>query len=427
MIRPLAGAWDGNRVSQAGMRIPARIPWTAAVGVAALVCPLSAQNLSDLRFRDLELLDGPVNGFSVSTRFLGKASVTFSGIGSVSAAHDATDTTSEVERTYDDGRVSLDSRTDSDGNDLLDDGRTNNWYYYSADQVTPDGNGIAFHQYSSTASGQTRQAESDLLPGLDVEYTLRLGLFDRPAPDRAARMSWGWAFGIGFTDINVKSTGTIVADLNRLTDTYSLLGAAVPDVGDGGDDDDDGVGYTAPSQKTITVTNADGTTTEYVVDTTTLLANRPESRVYDTFKDGAEIQGFWQVRGAGLSLRTGPWLRWQPANKFALRASAGATITVLGLELRYDERLIAANGQLISDSTDGLIQEQDETESESFGIGGVYAGLDAEWWVTRRTGFFGSAYYEEYSKNATLTSGERSAQIQLSGGLGFRFGITTRF
>ncbi|HEY0969005.1 MAG TPA: hypothetical protein VGD88_16560 [Opitutaceae bacterium] len=404
-----------------------------AAGLLGLAAPVVGQTLNDFRLADLEFVDGPVNAFSISTRLVGRASVNFTNLGGVSSGHEVTDLTSEVTRTYDDGRVSKDTRTDTDGNDLLDDGRTNSWYYYSASQVTPDESGISFHQYSSVSDGQSRSAESDLLPGLDVEYSLRLGLFDRPAPGLPARVSWGLAVGIGFSDINVKTSGKIYATLHRLTDTYSLLGAAVPDVGDGDDDSDDdiddtdGVGYTSPSQRIETVTNADGTTTSYVVDTTTLLANRPESRVEETFEGGAEIDGFWQVKGASMSIRTGPWMRWQPAEKFSLRLSAGGVITWLGLQMRYDERLVAANGRLISDSTSTLIQEIDETESQSYGVGGLFTGLDAEWWLTRRTGFFGSAYYEQFSKEGTISAGERGAEIEISSGVGVRFGITTRF
>ena len=411
--------------------LPRLIPPVACL--LGLAAPVTAQNLYDLRLADIEFVDGPVNAFSVSTRLIGRANVTFTNLGSVSSGHDATDLISEVTRTYDDGRVSLDTRTDTDGNDLLDDGRTNSWYYYSASQVTPDQSGIAFHQYSSVSEGQNRSVESGLMPGLDVEYSLRLGLFARPAPDRPARISWGWAIGIGFSDVNVKTSGTLFATLHKLTDTYSLLGAAVPDVGDGDDDSDDdiddpdGPGYTSPSQRVESVTNADGTVTEYVVDTTTLLANRPESRLEEIFEGGAEIEGFWQVRGASMTVRTGPWIRWQPAEKFSLRLSAGGAVTLLGLRMRYDERLVAANGLQLSDTTDVLIQEQDETESQSFAVGGLFSGLDAEWWFTRRTGFFGSAYYEQFSQEGTLNAGERGARIEISSGVGVRFGITTRF
>ncbi|HEY0944185.1 MAG TPA: hypothetical protein VGD81_02930 [Opitutaceae bacterium] len=414
-----------------------------------LALPAAAQSAANQADRDdsedrpppFEYLNPRLNTFSLSLRYVGRTKVTFRNLGTIATDRDAGDMTSEVGRSYDDGYVNVDTRTDSSGNDLLDDGTTNSWHYRNASQVTEDESGIAFHTYSSVSEGASVSAEAGASVGLDLEYTRQLGTIGRnpiddwadEKPIRPALFTWGVTFGFGFNDVNVKTRDTITARLHTLTDVYSLLGAAPPDVGDGDDDSDDdindtdGIGYTGPSSKLVTVTNPDGTTTTYTVDTTTYLANRPESRTETDTAGGATIDGFWQVKGAYLAVRTGPWVRWQPVERLSLRASAGFAAAWLGLQMRYDEQLVAVNGVELGDSVLTLIQDTDETDVQSYGIAGVFGSLDAEWWLTQRTGFFASGYYEKFSRKVELTAGDRTADIELSGGLGFRIGITTRF
>ena len=88
--------------------------------------------------------------------------------------------------------------------------------------------------------------------------------------------------------------------------------------------------------------------------------------------------------------------------------------------IRHDERLLR-------DDVAAEIKANNETKNEGFGIPGVFSGLEAEWWLTQRTGFFGGATYEQFSKDATLEADGRRADVKVSSGLGLRLGITTRF
>jgi hypothetical protein len=372
----------------------------------------AAEPRGDSNFDDLELLIPRENRVTFGVRFLRGSKVTFKNLGTIATTHSVGNLTDEVARTYNDGSVGLDARTFADGGDLPDDGRTNTWNFRNASQVASDQSGIAFHNYSAKTNGAGLSTNSGLKGGMDLEYSRRFGDLGRRNPDVPATVTWGAALGVGLTDVNGKTRGSVRATLNSVTDTYSLFGATPPTVGD--------TGYSAPSSSTESITNADGTTASVTFDTTTYLANRPDSRTETTKPDGAEVNGYWQVRGAYFSLRAGPWLRWQPTEKLALRLSAGGTMSLVGLRMRYDERLML-------DGLGETVSATEETDTRSMGLGGLFSAVDAEWALTHRTGIFAGASYEYMGKSPNLTAGDRSAQVKMSSGVGVRFGLSTRF
>lgn len=376
--------------------------------------PLSAEETAIDELIKIDELVGPKGEFSVGIRVVGQLKATFSGLGTIKSDDLVTgDLTSELARIYSDGYVSLDTRVDADGNSLLDDGRTNTWAYSYASQVTSDQSGISFHAYDSLSDGSTMSASSNPSVGIDLEGSRKLGSFGRFVGEQTREWTYGIEFGFGLNTLSAKTSGRITATLHTVTDTYSLLGSPVPTI-------TDSEGYTAPSTTTQTVTNADGTTTDQVIDTTTFISNRPESRVETTEFGAANIDGAWQVRGAYLSLRTGPWLRWQPKENLSLNLSAGGTLSVIGLNMSYDESLVISDDLTASQVTN-------KSENATFHAGGIFTGLDAEWWLSKRTGFFGGAYYEKFSREAAISVDGRTATVEVSSGLGFRFGITTKF
>lgn len=379
------------------------------------VLPVTAQDI----FTDYSALEDrfrlATNSISIGVRFSGNSSARFERLGTVANSGDPGTLSEEQTRVYNDGYVSIDGRTTTEGSDLPDDGRTNTWGYSKADQIMFDESGVAFHSYSSTSNGASVDANSSLMTGVDIQYD-RVFWKSRGRPISVPpALAFGVLLGCGLNDVNIKKRDSIRATLHTLTDTYSLLGSAVPVTPDATE------GYTAPSSVTETLTNPDGTTTSYVIDTTTLLANQPESREETSEENGAEINGFWQVKGAYLTLRAGPWVRWQPTERLSFRFSAGASLSLLGLYMRYDERL-----QLTSLSTE--ITATEETEDKGYTMPGYFAGIDAEWWLTSRTSFFAGATYEDVTKKITLRSeSERTAAVTIATGLGARIGITTRF
>jgi hypothetical protein len=377
--------------------------------------PTEEELLEDLRA--LDELAVPRNQLAISLRFGGKLKAHFQNVGSITSSLDLKDTTTEANRTYNDGYVAVDTRVDGDGNDVASDGRTNTWSYDSAKQVSADGTAIDFHRYETRSEGASILASSDPSVGLDVEGSREFFRFGRVLGPGRRSFTVGGQFGFGLNTLNAKSSASVTATLLSITDSYSLLGSPPPG---GYPSDENSTGYSAPSTTTVTVTNPDGTTTTQTIDNTTYLGSTPQSRTETATPGAATVLGMWQVKGAYFALRAGPWLRWQPTQRFSVRLSAGATINVVGLRMRYDEQLA------LEDLTTPL-QNADESMAENTAQAGLYSGVDAEYWFTERAGFFGSASYELSTHDSEMTLGSRTALIKMSAGLGLRSGLSFKF
>ena len=386
-----------------------RLPVATVLVLWVLSLPGRAQD-SDI-IPVLQVFQTPKNSFSASLKYSGRLRASFGNLGTVNSVRDIGDVGSEYLRTYDDGSVGIDTRVTDGGSDLFDDGRTNTWNYAYASQVTPDEQGIAFHTYSSISEGATAEADSGMSVGIDLEYARTLGSFGKRDRYREGVFTWGALAGVTLSGVNAETRDTITATLRTVTDTYSLFGATPP-----------APGYSAPSSSTQTVANPDGTSGSVFVDTTTFLANRPDSRTETTEAGGAQVDGTWQVRGAFYNLRAGPWLRWQPQPRLSVRLSAGGSIAWMGTTLRYNERLVATDFEVID-----AISEMGESESKTSFVAGLFGTVDCEWWMSRRTALFASVSYERYSQAQDLAISGRTARVELSSGPAVRFGITTRF
>lgn len=358
-----------------------------------------------------------LNVFSVSMRYIGEARTKFSNLGTITTNFDNDDTTSLINRVYIDGYVAIDQRGANSSSPNFSDGRTNVWSYDSPEQISEDGDSIEFHSYAASPGDAEVFADSRRSVNPDIEYSRMLMQTGPWLNLQRRKLQFGLLAGWGLTDINSKFRGTTLANLEVLTDKYSLLGAPAPFEFD---DDGNQIGYTAPSTETITITDPDGTTSTYIVDTTTLLESLPFERTFETRENQATIQGFWQVHGAYFTMRTGPWMRWEPKENLSLKVSGGGTLTLMGLSMRYSERLV-----LDEDTQSAEISDAGGTQTNTFA--GYFGSVDAEWWLNGRTALFASAYYESLSETVDLELDTREAQVEVETGLGLRIGISTRF
>ncbi len=356
-----------------------------------------------------EVIGESSGGFSFSVRLLGNAKVTFRDLGTIESTLDSGERFGELTRAYHDGIVQIDQRTTSDGVDLPDDGYTSYWTMLNDSQVLPDQSGIAFHNYSTISDGATVDAESGRKPGFDMELSRRFGGYGKRMSDNRRPGSWGGFLGLGLTDINAKTSGTINATLRSITDVYSLDGATPPTAP-----------YTAPSTETVTIIGPDGTESSVVINTSILLANQPFSRTETNEVGAAAIEGFWQAKGTYFSARAGAWSRFHLSRQLSIRASVGVSFYVLGIDMRYDERID-------SEAYAAEIRAQEQGQTTNYDAIGLFGSLDIELWLTRRTGLFASFTYEGLSDDLALTLGGRTADIKLASGAGFRIGLTTLF
>ena len=108
---------------------------------------------------------------------------------------------------------------------------------------------------------------------------------------------------------------------------------------------------------------------------------------------------------------------------FALRASAGATFTVLGAQLRFRESYY--HPVLATD----MIMEADQSSSDSTVTGtlGYFVAGELEWFMTKRTGMFLGGIHESYARDLKIRLGSQTAEIAANAGTAFRAGFTTHF
>jgi hypothetical protein len=390
---------------------------------------------------------------SVGVRLSGKARVKFSGLGAIpSEVYPGSSTTADNDtkaygRTYDNGAVRPDQTyTISSADDATTttyskveptDGKTNYWSFTSADQVV-DYNGskaLALNSYSVESAGETRTASTNKSLAWDIEISRALGT--------SRRMSWGLLLGAGISDINCTASSTVKAKLRKITDYYSL----------------DGVTFATATDGSIVIPTATGST-EYYPYTWKLMddgktyavdANNNKIPVYQYDADGKKIKswpvvqrlptdpiartdetettgsldvvGQWQVKGAYMTARFGPYFAFQLTRRLTLKASAGLTFTVVGFNLRLDEKVyIPAKAAYMS-----LNNEKLNLDARVTGVLGYFASCELDAYLTDRTGIFLGASQEDFQRDISQSYYTQRADLSLSTGTVLRTGITTRF
>ncbi len=279
-------------------------------------------------------------------------------------------------------------------------GRTRRWRYLSDNQVQPNGN-LAMSNFSATTDGAAVSGEGESGGGFEVKLERLLGR-------RGNRLEWGIAASFGLNDINVKTSERIRATLTTYTDFYSFpSGFSAP-----------GGGYIAPSTADFT-DPVTGTVTAGGLETTTPLNYLPVGSQTTTEVGGAEIQGAWQIKGAYYIARLGPNVRYKISEKFALAGGLGVSGAFVGTLFRVDEFIVR-------DDVFAPLRREEESRISKF-IPGFYAEMNAEWWLSERTGFYGGVVYETLGSYKQRPLSGRTADVDLGSGAGFRFGIITRF
>lgn len=410
---------------------------------------------------------------SIGVRLSGKAKVKFSKLGSIPMAVDPTaytETESTVDgvttkkrdyyRTYDDGGVYPDytRSINQDGTRTQiapeEAGKTNYWNFTSANQVVDlptGGKALALHAYSV-------ESIDDPVPDVakngsitwDIEVSRELGA--------SRRMSWGLLLGAGISDINCKTSATVKAKLRTLTDYYSLegvtlptdaaTGAVIPLPYTGRTEGYKIIGYKVADDGTTRLVDAYGNYIPiYAYDSAgnkikewsaevPLIPTDPIAGLHsDVTEETAslDVVGNWQVKGAYLTARFGPYFTFQLARRLALRASAGLTFTVVGTTLRFNERVYVPakaaymeinNRDLSRDPKKGGAPTSDPRVS---GILGYFVSCELDAFLTDRTGVFVGASHEDFQRDISMQYYTQQADLSLSSGTVIRTGITTRF
>lgn len=427
----------------------------------------------------IEYLRPMKNSFSIGVRSFGGAKVTFGGSIGAIANFDIRDESLREDMKgaygyiiYDNGQVSPDTADDtangkrSTPGPREDDGRwyytttytsttsgltqdyttsylaydpsatwTRNWTAKSQDQVkdgTAENNNAGTHEvwmstYSSSgiAPGQTVQAEDGANPGIEMQMGRVM--------QRFKRFEWGINFTIGISEFNAKTRQTVRATAKRLTDVYQVYsstpgspvapGKLTPtDAGGyelgGPTFDPNAVEFTDPDNPSgDKITDPSESAYKYNETTAALSLNRIRTADETDF-NGALVNGYWQVKGVYYLMRIGPMARIPVGRHFSVSFGAGYMGAWIGSKFRFEETLLV-NGSAIRTNS------STEKYSQQY-LSGFYADANIEWWVSTKTGFFGGLGYEKLG-NYTQKAYDRTATVKMDNGLGFRFGLITRF
>ncbi len=284
-------------------------------------------------------------------------------------------------------------------------GRTRNWAYAAASQVTADGR-VAMSTYSASSEGAGLSKDVGATAGVDFQFNYTLS---KPA----SRLQWGMLTGISLNGINAKNSGSVAATLHARTDFYSLNGQPAP---------------TAPYNSTLAfvdlldgsgnVVGANG------LETTVPLADTPDgpTKLINT-PGGATINGKWQIKGAYYMLRVGPSVHTQLTNRLGLSASIGLAGAYAGTTYSVAETFQVPDA---ADATPVGKTVGIEQTTESKFLTGYYADLNLEWMANERTGLF-TGFTAQKFDGYDQTVGSRTARIDLGSSVGLRGGISIRF
>jgi hypothetical protein len=294
---------------------------------------------------------------------------------------------------------------------------TRGWSYTSPSQIGESGGApyVDMSNYAVTPAGGSAQAEGDSSRGIELQFGRII--------KRYKRVEWGFNLSAGVSDINVKTTQQIRANLIKTTDRYAIRPT----------DSNGNVVNAASFPNSFYNSGADNVT----IEAFTVVTGAATSERYDYISEqtkfldyanpllsdvvsygNADVFGYWQIKGAYYMLRVGPMVRFQTRKNWTISASLGMAGAFAGTRFIADEFILL-------DDVAGQLRIREESEEKRF-VPGYYADINIERWLTVRTGFYIGYGYEKLGDYTQHLQG-RSAQIDLGSSSGFRFGIITRF
>jgi hypothetical protein len=213
--------------------------------------------------------------------------------------------------------------------------------------------------------------------------------------------------------MNAKTAGTVPAQLNTLTDVFSLNGQPAPTPP-----------YTAPYTSTVTlydssgtpVRDTDGNVVTTTQDSTTLLSSLPVSRSIAT--GTTDVKGRWQIRGAYYTFRIGPMLQIPITERLKVSFGAGVGLAYVGSDYIVEEEIVLPD-------TETTVQVQDRSARSAW-MPCYYVDADAEYWLTERAGLYVGATAQMSGSYDQEVFG-RTATVDLGSTYGLQSGITLRF
>ena len=309
---------------------------------------------------------GPVVTFKAETAFTG-----FGGFAISSAP--PLSTGGPTFGVYDDGFV----LADISGDTTL----TSNWGYTPKAEYDKTGGG-SIRLSSATGIGTAGVKENDeAAPGLEIRFSRSL-----PALSKE-RLRWSLEVAFGYSNFETKNSATLAADLNRVTDAFSLDGVIPP---------------LAPYTGSFTGPGP-------------LLGTTP-MRSTSAVPNAATISGQRKLDADLLTLRFGPRVDTNLTKSLALYLSGGVAVAYADGSYRFNSTV----------NYDGGKETRSGRTSDSDFLSGFFVEAGATWTFADSWALFGSVQHralEDFSLSAEGTRAELSFEdaFSLSGGLRYSF------
>lgn len=375
---------------------------------------------------DADLFTPPKTTLWFGFRTMTGPKVSFRGSGSITSHANPGDpaNSSITTRTYDDGTISPDGRTDATTGSPINDGRTNSWNFNSTSQIaeaTAHGvNGVAMHTYNATIQGVNPQSgKADKGSGFELTLEREFGW-------HVGKIQIDLIAGFGANDIHYIKTATVPAIVTTRTDFYSTFNTVLdPTTGDPVLDSNgnhtyaagspsSGTGpYAAPSNGTDVAGNS--------IDNTTLINSTPDSsNTSPPTQANAEVTDKWRIRGAYFTMRVGPKITVPITERFHASVSAGPALLYVGTTFSVTQTIDAPSVSTSNTITDG----------NSTVLPAYFADANLEYWVTDRAGFYAGAVFQSstsYDQSIHSSNGSYTSKIDLTSEQGVRMGINFKF
>ena len=132
----------------------------------------------------------------------------------------------------------------------------------------------------------------------------------------------------------------------------------------------------------------------------------------------ADVDGFWQLKGAYYTFYLGPTLRVPIGERLRISLGAGAAVAFVGTNYRAQESIVLAE-------VDSPVTATAESAQNTW-LPSYYANANAEFLLTPRTGLFlGATYQGKMDYSQTLVG--RTATVGFDNNVGVQSGFSVRF
>ncbi len=278
-----------------------------------------------------------------------------------------------TDRTYDDGYVKRDTRTNALG-------LTWNWGYDNASQV-PGNDTIQFHSVSSVGSASSKNNEDDPQHGFEFLYQRRIREIGKKG-------WWGLEAGVGFENLTLEDHRPLAGKVSLLTDTYQLGGVIPP----------------TPPPYRGDYTNAGP-----------LIGDDPTRTIQST--GGATILGRRSVDADLITLRFGPFFEIPLSEKLSFFLSGGLALANVDCDFKFTETVNPGSG--------GSITRSGHSNGNGWLVGGYAAGM-LLWRFNETWDMFGGAQFQT-SDSYTQSANGKKVDINMGEAILVSFGIGASF